>query len=486
MRKIVENKWARFSLIGLVVLLVGVFMLFIYKSMQPNAYKQLLDDSLKIVQEKDEKVAYETSKENGHDIVLYVPVNDQNQPNKSVYDRLETMKKSVEQQTAMKDTVHILYALKDASLPNVEAYQCYTDTYRFYDGKYHKEVSVHDNTLLIQNNIELSLYQLLSSAKFDSKSFVESLKQAVRQSSLNADQKSKLENMVTGDTLNKLWFAYSPSRIAMKFTVDKEGDFYIPLNPELVVPYFNTAYIYDNYKEQFKNQIAAALEQQLTKEQEHSKNLSAEMGKKNVGKKIAITFDDGPLDGRTNRVLDILKKYDVKATFYLVGGHVAGNEHLIKRQVAEGHELGNHTWSHPNLAECSEESVMREIQDTQNAVYQAAGVKPKTLRVPYGSYNARVAEVAQLPLVNWSVDSLDWKNRNVQKNIDIVLRNTEPGDIILMHDIHEESVQAVETIVSTLKSKGYEFVTVSELIGQEYLRPNMIYFSATDSRSTAE
>lgn len=486
MKKMLEKKFVRLSLLGLSVLLLGVLGLSIYNHLQPNAYKLLLDESLKVVQQNDTKVAYETIQVNGNHIIVYSPVDEHHQPNKQVYDRLKDMQKRVEQTAPLPDTVYVVYAVQDASLLHLDTYQFFIDTYRYDKGKYHKQMSVHDTTLLLMNDTSLSLTQLLNSAKFDGKAFVQSLIHAIRTSALNAEQKAKIERMVTVDTLNQIQYIYSSDRVAMKFTVVDEGDYYIALNPELIVPYFNPSYIYDTYKKQYAVQIAQAMEQQLSKEQEYAKNFSAEMEKRQVGKKIALTFDDGPLPGYTDRVLDILKKYDAKATFYIVGRRVSGGEDILKRQLAEGHELGNHTWSHPNLTKEEDDRIVREIYDTQEAIRQATGVTPRTLRAPFGAYNGRVGELANMPLVNWSVDSYDWQTRDTRKNVSAVLRHTEPGDIILMHDIHEESVQAVEEIVSTLKQRGYEFVTVSELIDESNLMNNMIYFSATDARSTVE
>ena len=177
----------------------------------------------------------------------------------------------------------------------------------------------------------------------------------------------------------------------------------------------------------------------------------------------AITFDDGP-GAHTARVLDILEKYNVKATFFVQGKNVAPYRDVVARAVSLGSEIGNHTWSHVNLSSSSYGTISQQISATNTAVYNATGVYPKVYRPPYGSYNNYVLNAIGMPAIMWSVDTLDWKTRNASKTLASVQKDTTDGGIILMHDIHSPTADAVEPVVKHLLMKGYQLVTVSELI----------------------
>ena len=190
---------------------------------------------------------------------------------------------------------------------------------------------------------------------------------------------------------------------------------------------------------------------------------------------IALTFDDGP--GKyTDRLLDILKEDDVKATFFVLGRNVSSYESVIKRMAAEGHDIGGHSFTHPYLPSLSDKTLKVEMKDTAKAVSAITG-KPMTLfRAPYGAINDKVKATAKkldMRLIGWSVDTRDWeyKQEDVYYARSMILFNTftgwgniEEGGIILMHDIHENSVESVHLLVSYLRENGYDFVTVSELL----------------------
>ena len=178
---------------------------------------------------------------------------------------------------------------------------------------------------------------------------------------------------------------------------------------------------------------------------------------------VAITFDDGP--GRyTDEVLSILEKYNARATFFVQGKNVAGYKSVLQRAVNLGCEIGNHTWGHVNLASSSTSTISQQISSTNSAIYNATGIYPKLYRPPYGAYNSTVLNSVAMPAIMWSVDTLDWKTRNAQKTLASVQSSTKDGSIILMHDIHAPTRDAVESVVRHLLMQGYQLVTVSELI----------------------
>lgn len=182
---------------------------------------------------------------------------------------------------------------------------------------------------------------------------------------------------------------------------------------------------------------------------------------------VALTFDDGPMNS-TAKLLDILAERKVKATFFMVGGNAGTYPALVRREHAEGHELGNHSYTHADLGRASTTKIMSELTRTQHAIQRAGGVSPRLMRPPYGSTGPKLAAATKrlgLAQVLWTVDPLDWKIRNSAAVERKVVRATRPGYIVLMHDIHPTTVAAVPGIIKRLAAKGYVFVTVSELYG---------------------
>ena len=190
------------------------------------------------------------------------------------------------------------------------------------------------------------------------------------------------------------------------------------------------------------------------------------------GKLVALTFDDGP-GPYTQRLLDGLKERGVKATFFMVGQNIARYPETVKRMYAEGHQLANHSYDHPNLVNLSDSSVHSQIDRTISLLDNAAGKGSNYMvRAPYGSTNARVRSLISSPLIYWSVDPQDWKDRNASTVKNRVVNNAHDGAIILLHDIHSTSVDGALAAIDILKSDGYEFVTVSELFRRRGITPS--------------
>lgn len=182
------------------------------------------------------------------------------------------------------------------------------------------------------------------------------------------------------------------------------------------------------------------------------------------GKKLALTFDDGP-GSDTPRLLDALYKYRAHATFFVVGKNVAPGISTIKRELADGHEIGNHTWGHPNLRKLSGGDIDRQVQDTQAAVRQASGgYTPRLIRPPYGSIDPYVTTHLQglLPAL-WTVDTQDWLIRDTNVIYDRIMGGAQQGSVILLHDIHSHSVDAAIRAIRQLRAEGWQLVTVSQL-----------------------
>ncbi len=185
----------------------------------------------------------------------------------------------------------------------------------------------------------------------------------------------------------------------------------------------------------------------------------------NGKKRIALTFDDGPHKKVTPQVLDTLKEKGGKATFFVLGNRVGYYPEIMQRIVDEGHELGNHSWNHSQLTRLKKDAIQEQFTKTQQAVFDAVGIWPGLIRPPYGAYDDTVKALAGLPLVMWSVDTLDWKHRDKNKVIKAALSGARDGGIILFHDMYTSTADAIGPIMDKLAADGYEFVTVSELLG---------------------
>ncbi len=185
------------------------------------------------------------------------------------------------------------------------------------------------------------------------------------------------------------------------------------------------------------------------------------------GKMLALTFDDGP-GGYTNRVLDVLKQYRSHATFFVIGRQVSGYAGVELRTIAEGNEIGNHSWSHPDLTTLSYAGMQQQVGDTQRAIQAATGgFTPTLMRPPYGAINGVVNSFLRnygLTETLWNVDTQDWLDQNAQIVYDRIMGSAADNRIILLHDIHPTSVAAVERAIPALVRDGYQLVTVSQLL----------------------
>lgn len=190
----------------------------------------------------------------------------------------------------------------------------------------------------------------------------------------------------------------------------------------------------------------------------------------NQSKRIALTFDDGPHYKYTAEILDILKEYNAKATFFVVGELAERYPELVLRELSEGHEVGNHTWSHPKMAKLSIDQLKNEILRTERLLNEIADYRPKLFRPPEGSFrksSEELAEANDYTLILWTVDTRDWAHTPVDQIVEMVENETEAGSIILCHDFigrDSPTPDALRKFIPALLDKGFEFVTVSELL----------------------
>ncbi len=181
-------------------------------------------------------------------------------------------------------------------------------------------------------------------------------------------------------------------------------------------------------------------------------------------KRIALTFDDGPHPKVTEQILDTLDKYHAKATFFMLGSRVQYYPDIARDVLTRGHEIGNHSWNHPVLTKLSLESAVNQYTSTDAEIEKAINQKPTVFRPPYGATNDTINAQIPIPVVLWSIDTLDWKHRNAQQLLPNVKNNLHNNAIVLMHDIHQSTADGLDAVLAYLQGQGYEFVTVSEIL----------------------
>lgn len=268
----------------------------------------------------------------------------------------------------------------------------------------------------------------------------------------------KMHKVAPGDTLNSISmrFGVSPADLLAENHLNPSTPIYI--GQPLVIPF------------QYPGQEElSALENVLSPISQRFPDTFFFEGKPN-GSRVALTFDDGPNPVGTNEVLDILKKYQVPATFFLLGDNVPGNRDVVQRIIAEGHRVANHSTTHSNLSNITPEQLRNEILTTENLIYDISGLRTALMRPTYGFVNDNmIGELRDMgyKVIQWSVDTKDWRDPDA----DQVLINTIPdirdGSIILMHDSlpHSAAKEVLPELIHTLRSQGYSFVSLDELLG---------------------
>lgn len=178
---------------------------------------------------------------------------------------------------------------------------------------------------------------------------------------------------------------------------------------------------------------------------------------------IALTYDDGPQPSVGNRIMDCLAQYGGKATFFMVGERVPRFAAEVQRMVAEGHEVANHTQNHYYLQKKDAATIQAQVAQCNAAIQAACGVTPTLMRLPGGNHNATVRANVNMPMIQWNIDTKDWKTRNADATVSAVLNHVKDGDIVLMHELYSQTADATERMVPELVNRGFQLVTVSEL-----------------------
>jgi peptidoglycan/xylan/chitin deacetylase (PgdA/CDA1 family) len=183
---------------------------------------------------------------------------------------------------------------------------------------------------------------------------------------------------------------------------------------------------------------------------------------------IAMTFDDGPHATLTPKLLDLLAARHIKVTFFVLGECVEQNPEVLRRAAREGHEIGNHSWSHPQLNKLSDDAVRSQLRRTDDLIKSVTGKRPTVFRPPYGALTARqkkwIHDEFGYQIIMWDVDPLDWKEPGPTTVANRILKETRPGSIVLSHDIHKGTIEAMPSTLEQLENKHFKFVTVTQLI----------------------
>lgn len=213
-------------------------------------------------------------------------------------------------------------------------------------------------------------------------------------------------------------------------------------------------------------------EKKEQKEAEEKRKIKeAEKRKRDSKQKIvALTFDDGPSPDVTPQILNTLQEFEAKATFFMLGSQVEFYPQLAEQVASLGHEIASHSYHHPDLTTMDDQKIKEEFKQTSKEIKKATGREPKLFRPPYGAYNDRVIHYADhydYAIVLWSIDALDWKHQNADEIIKIVMEDLTDGAIILLHDIHQSTADALPELLTSLQKEGYTFVTVSELLSSQ-------------------
>ena len=262
-------------------------------------------------------------------------------------------------------------------------------------------------------------------------------------------------------TIIKKGIFYTLLMSGIMYGAYKSGENYYNEHPEYRYENINTDNIDEEIEKEIEKEIQESIKEEVKVIEKTNETLDTNIAKEDERKVVAITFDDGP--GKyTDRLLDILKENDTKATFFVLGRNVLRYPDPVKRAYDEGHEIGIHGYDHKYYTDLGIKGTRRQIVDTYN-ILREIDVEPQpSIRPPGMKYNSELVENLDYSFILWSVDTRDWQSRDKEKIKQVIRDNIEEGSIILLHDVHECSVDAVEEILPEL-SIEYRFVTVDEL-----------------------
>ena len=422
-----------------------------YQVLTKQAFEQKIETLKK---EKDDSYSQGSQKDHFRkgqaEIITYYPMTG----DKVITPVQDIIVKDITDKVEDKEDLIFYYSEKDSSIKGVESHLVKKQVYDLSDSTVVElENTSLDQLYLKEDGTLFTLDQLFTDASKAKETFLENIKSTLQDKKLEQTLVDQVIADFSATDLSSWKFAYKDSQLVLypiKATNNVE---------EIALPISD---FFDVIQSSYLTE----------KDAELYKKAQAEKNKKVV----ALTFDDGPDGNTTPQALDILAKYKIKATFFVQGKNIAGNESILKRMQSEGHEVGNHSWNHPVLTKLSLEDAKKQLTDTEDAITKVLGKSSKLMRPPYGAISDDIRNSLDLSFIMWDVDSLDWKSKNEAAILTEIQRQATNGSIILMHDIHQTSVNSLPKVIEYLQGQGYSFVTVSELLGN-HVKPHEIYYS---------
>ncbi|WP_293964581.1 peptidoglycan-N-acetylglucosamine deacetylase PgdA [Streptococcus sp.] len=445
----------RMSLIALVAIFsvsICVLGLMIgYKIYTKQSFEQKIE-SLK--KEKDDQLSEGNQKDHFRkgqvEVIAYYPL----QGEQVISSVKEIMTQDIKENLEDKENLVFYYTEKqDSTLKGIVNRSVMKQVYDLTSSKVEEtEKTSLEKVHLTEDGKPFTLDQLFSDASKAKEQLIKELTSFLQDKKLEQEKVDQIVKGFSDQDLSAWNFDYKDSQIILypSHAVENLDEIALPVSSFFEV--IQSSYLLDKDAELYK----------------------AYYEKKNR-KVVALTFDDGPNPATTNQALDTLSKYGIKATFFVLGKNVSGNEEILKRMKADGHVIGNHSWSHPILSQLSLDEAKKQITDTEDVLTKVLGSSSKLMRPPYGAITDDIRNSLDLIFIMWDVDSLDWKNKNEASILTEIQREVKNGSIILMHDIHAETVHALPKVIDYLKGQGYDFVTVPDLLDSR-LKAHQLYY----------
>ena len=344
------------------------------------------------------------------------------------------------------------YSVKD----NVYSVHMRSYSYTGNDDTYYR----NDIILYLDSdtNLEIDVKDLVSDNRFYDVLIEESSKYLKNHNNIELYDKEQFEEEINNINNYKI-LVFSENCLYVVFTPHVispyEGDINVPVKYELISEYLNTKYFTS-----IKKGKALKSDTDNKKEIKRIRDYKEFEGKKIV----ALTFDDGPAHSKTETLLTEFEKRNIRASFFVLGELALKQPDIVKKAYDAGHTIGSHTYDHKNLKKIDDEQLAYEVNHTNGILKEIIGTDIKFIRPPYGGYNSDILNKVDMSFILWSVDTLDWKLKDADKIADYMINNIEDGDIVLLHDIHAETIDGVIKAVDLMLAEGYAFVSLEELI----------------------
>ena len=441
-----------FWVIGILTFLILIFELLTIHRIMANQFneeefKRIIQVEQEDAKKYNENLTVKDETKGNVEVQELIPTDASGNPIEAIATQMDALKQEVLEKYAgaTKKTLIFFKAYQTKIISNVNDIHYYVSVYQQKESGFEQlEFKELSHQLVFADTLQpFEIAKLFNNELAVSNFFVKKALDEGNANGLSDEQTAKVTAQFMDGNWKKLDASIIQNGIRVKYkdTNDQDAEWSVPFTE--LFAFMNENMIPETEKDNYEAYLATVKDK---------------LGKK----RIALSFDDGPR---------------------IVGSHVEGNESIIKQIVAEGHELGDHSYSHPLLTKKSADEVYKEVHTTSDLIAKASGgLRPMSLRPPYGGFNKMVSEQAGIAIVNWSIDSLDWKYRDAAKTIEHIKETAHNGGILLMHDIHEESVEALPAVIEYLQAEGYELVTVTELMADQPLKSNYVYFDRVENK----